>query len=146
QTELGSRATYKRALVAAAIEKATLGYQVVADEPMTAFWANYRELVERHAPALNMQGQPGAGRPSTSTFIRFRPDRFPKNRQLIHKFTRGHVGLEFTGWGDELARLREIVGPIAPEGSTLVRIGKAAAFRVRVPVLSVTSPLDQEAD
>src|SRR5690606_17688195 len=83
QTQMGSRVTYKRALVAAAIEKATLGYQVIADEPMTAFWANYRELVERHAPALNMQGQPGMGRPSTSTFIRFRPDRFPKNMQLI---------------------------------------------------------------
>src|SRR5690606_17377460 len=66
--------------------------------------------------------------------------------QLIHKFTRGHVHLQFSGLGDELASLREIVGPIAPEGSTLVKIMASAALRIPAPVLSATNPLTQEAD
>jgi hypothetical protein len=144
RSELGDRAIYKRALISAAIEKATLGYQPIADRQMTAFWRSYHAWVQRDAPALNMPDP--KGRPPGSTFIFFKPDRLPRSLLLVHKFAHGYVDLELAGWGERLSDLRQHVQPIAPVGWTLVRIGKSAALRTVVPALDATSPDSQEAE
>ena len=138
--DAGERVSYKRALIAAAIEKASTGYQSVADEAMTSLWRSYWELVQADAPELNMS-EP-TGRPSGSTFVFFRPDLFPKQLQLVHKFANGNVDLEFSGWGDRLAELRDAVGSRTPPDCSFVRAAKSVALRRRVPMVELSVAVD----
>ena len=137
------RRSYKRALLTAAIEKAALGYQPVADDAMSSIWRNYSRLVDRLAPELNMPAE--RGRPSGSHFVFFKPDGFPKGVLLVHKFAYGRVDVEFAGWGDRIGALRAVLTPLMPEQSALVRAGKSAAVRRAVPRVSVAAAPEVQA-
>ena len=129
------RRAYKVALLGAAIEKAVLGYQRVADGGMTALWGRYAQVVAEHAPELNMPGS--EGRPSGSHFVYFKPDSLPRPLQLVHKFAYGHVDVQFPRWGKAIGRLREQIGPTAPSGCMVARAGKSAVLRRNVRKVSV---------
>lgn len=141
QPALAERGAYKCTLLAAAIEKATLGYQPIADAAMTDFWQLYSSWVTREAPELNMPES--KGRPAGSTHVYFRPDGFAKQLWLVHKFQKGHVDLEFARWGHRLAELRELIGSVPPNCS-LEKAAKSAALRSLVPKLDIRLGAAQE--
>lgn len=132
----GDRAIYKRALLAAAVEKSSLGYQRIADQAMTDLWRFIWELAQVEAPELNMR-EP-IGRPAGSTFVFFSPDGFPASRGLVYKFRHGNVDIVFPRWGARLTELRTHLGPVLPEGGKLERASKAAVIRVKVPPVDVS--------
>jgi hypothetical protein len=84
QDGLGDRRRYKEALLSAAIEKGTCGYQPEADSPVTAFWKQYWVFTHQIAPELEMI-EP-TGKPAAASFVYFRPGRLPKWVSIVHKW------------------------------------------------------------
>jgi len=122
-----ARARYKVLFLKAASEKATLGYQPVADQPVTTFWRNYWFTAERIAPRLLMP-EPGP-KPARAGFVRFRPAVLPRGIELIHKLRHGFVDLQFNGKAASLERLRRNSMPV---NARVVRANKSVAVRVSV--------------
>lgn len=139
---MGERTTYKRSLLAAAIEKSTLGYQRVADQAMTELWNYIWTIATAEAPQLNMS-EP-IGRPAKSSFVFFKPDQFPHSFGLVYKFRHGNVDFVLPGWGNRLSELRKNIGPLLPKKTKLEATSKAAVIRARVAPLEVAeSPESQ---
>jgi hypothetical protein len=130
-----NRREYKQALLGAAIEKAALGYQRVADESMVALWQRYEQIAAELAPGLEVP--PSDGRPSGSHFVYFRADAIPKPMQLVHKFVYGHVDVQFPRWGVAVGRLRQELAAIAPKECLIVKAAKSAVLRRIVPPVRV---------
>lgn len=129
------RRGYKEALIGAAIERAILGYQRVADKSMVSLWNRYARIASELAPELEV---PEAdGRPSGSHFVYFRADGIPKPIQLVHKFSYGHVDIQLPRWGSAIGRLRQEIGDAIPPTCLLVRAEKSAVLRRKVPRVNI---------
>ena len=68
---MGTRKVYKEALLTAAIQKGTLGYQPEEDAPVTKFWHMYWHLAQVYAIELEMM-EP-LSKPARAGFIYFHP-------------------------------------------------------------------------
>lgn len=136
--DLGARLAYKAALLSAAIEKSTLGYQPVADAPVTNFWREYWQATLALAPELEM-AEPSS-KPARAGFAYFRPAILPRGIDICHKFPHGNVDLQFRGWGNRLAELRAIVAPHLVEGMRVVKAAKSASIRLRTRTLNTGLP------
>lgn len=128
---LGSRATYKTALLSSAISKAKYGYQPVEDAPVTDFWYAYWRLAVQVAPELEMQ-EPKS-KPSRAGFIYFRPNVLPRGVAVVHKLRHGFLDLQFAGLGQQLSKLRAEFGDRLLPGMTIARAAKSGAIRQKVP-------------
>ena len=135
---LGVRALHKCALLRGAIERGRTGWRLVPDETVTAFWLSYWELANSVAPKLRM-AKP-AVKPSSSSFIYFRPPALPRTVSLVHKVAYGNVDLQFSGQGEELgilhARWAERLGP----RMRWERAAESAALRVSIPPIDMSAP------
>lgn len=140
--QMGARRDYKITLLQSAIERATLGYQLVEDAAATAFWGFYWSLAFSHAPQLEMR-QPEA-KPSGSTFAHFRPTSLPRGIDIVHKWGHACVDLHVRGYGDRLNEIRTIFGPVLMEGMTVVRANSSAAIRLIVPKLDPAADFDHQ--
>jgi hypothetical protein len=134
--ELGERKRYKEALLKAAIEKGTLGYQVVADAPVTDFWQMYWQLVKEYAPELEMK-EPGA-KPAGSNFIYFRPVGLPKEVDIVHKLPHGKVDLQFRKMGEQVSELKHQFEGDIESDMCFAKAGKSGCIRLRVPTVNTS--------
>ena len=135
------RANYKYHLLSAAINKATFGWELLVNEPITRFWRVYWKLVCKLAPELELP-EP-TPKPSGSSFVYFHPSRLKGNLRLVHKVQHGNVDLQFEGDAAQLAKLRERCGPTLPPQMTIERAGKSAVIRVRVAPIDMLDKLER---
>ena len=132
--EIGARRFYKAALLTAAIEKATFGYQAEADAPVSNFWHSYWEMTEKYAPELQMK-QPEA-KPARAGFIYFRPASLPRGIEICHKLPHGVVDIQFRGMGERVQELRAAFQSHLHSDMSVKMAGKSSVVRLRVPVLN----------
>ncbi len=125
------RTLYKRALLGAAIQKATLGYQPDEDAPVTAFWRSYWELAKDIAPDLVMN-EPGP-KPGGSSFVYFRSHQLPAGVRIVHKMVYGNLDLQFGGMAGRLGELRANYQQHLIEGMTITTAAKSGVVRQKVP-------------
>jgi hypothetical protein len=137
--DLGPRVRYKQALLAAAINRGGIGWQLVPDERVTTFWEGYWRLASALAPELRMSRPPA--RPVRSSFIRFSPTDLPKNIELIHKVRHGRVDLQLDGMGDQVFELEGTYGDRLRDDMRIDRAGKSAAIRIQVPEIDTSASL-----
>ncbi len=139
ESDLGHRLAYKAALLSAAIEKSTLGYQPVADAPVTDFWREYWKAALALAPrvgdvrALN---QAGTGRASP-TFDH------PPCREALRSATNFLTATLTSNSGGGAIGCRgfgRIVAPHLAEGMKLVKAAKSASVRLQTRSLNTGQP------
>ncbi len=134
------RAFYLDYMLSKAIEKATHGWQLVEDEPVTRFWRKYWELACQIAPELELP-EP-APKPSGSSFVYFQPSGLPAHVILCHKVAYGNVDLQFAGMGKRLSELRQEFGSKLSSEMSILKASKSAVIRVKVPRIDMTEKLD----
>jgi len=143
-SNLGRRNTYKNLLLNSAIEKSTSGYQMEADASVSNFWKDYWELSLSEANELYMD-EPTA-KPSSSSFIYFRNVNLPKEVDLVHKLTHGYFDLQFKGMGDQINVMRDKYSNTLNSNMKIVKAGKSASIRIKVPKLSLADSLESQKD
>jgi len=136
----GRRAGYKADMLSKAIEKATHGWQLVEDEPVTRFWRRYWELVCEAAPDLELP-EPSP-KPSGSSFVYFKPQGLPPDVSLCHKVIHGHIDLQFAGMGKRIREMRTAYGSHLSQEMQIVNAEKSAAIRIKVSRLDMTDDLE----
>lgn len=136
QKELGERAKYKSELLKIAIERLRRGYQGIADENATDFWWKYYDYSNMHFPHLKMR-KPKSGIPKLSNFIPFKPviSNLKKGDQILHKAFYGNVDIQLKGKAKEIDTLKEVFQNRLPDGVKIIKAGKSACFRCKVPKL-----------
>jgi len=136
QKNLGDRGKYKSELLKIAIERLRRGYRGVVDENATDFWWKYYEYSNRHYPHLNMK-KPKRGIPKLSNFIPFKPalSNMEKGDEILHKAFYGNVDIQLKGKAKEIETLREVYQNRLPDGVKIIKAGKSACFRCKVPKL-----------
>lgn len=140
---LGARRSYKVALLSSAIEKATLGYQPVADAPVTHFWQEYWRLCSTLAPELEMNA-PDA-KPARSGFISMRPPALKSlGADIVHKVNKGRVDLQLRGLGEHVNTVRAALGTFLETDMTIERAEKSAVVRVLLPKMSTVNDFSSQ--
>lgn len=142
-TDLGIRRQYKAAVLQAAIDKGTLGYQPAEDAAASSFWKDYWSYSCEYAPELEMR-EPGA-KPAGSTFVTFHPPELPRGIDLVHKLSHGYVDLQLSGVADRLNGLRAEIDSLLGEGMTVARADKSGAVRLRTPRLDPSASASSQA-
>lgn len=137
QEQRTPRTTYKLILMHAAIERGRSGWQLIPHPKVSQFWRSYWQLAERIARQLSMP-VPKKEIPAGSHFIVFQPVALPGNVKLKHKVAYGHVDLEFSGMGCELAKLERLYGADLPQGARIEKAAKSAVIRIRVDPIDMT--------
>lgn len=136
---IGARRAYKVAVLKAAIDKSSLGYQPVEDAVATKFWRDYWEIVRDVAPELRMP-VPGV-KTAGSTFISFKPAGLPAGSDIVHKLTgtggaeTGFVDIHFPGMGELALEFGSALHGLLKDGMSVVRASKSAAVRMIVPTV-----------
>lgn len=141
KSDLGPRQRYKSAVLQAAIDKSSLGYQPVEDAVATKFWSDYWELVRAYAPELRMP-EPGV-KTAGATFIGFKPTGLPAGADIVHKLTgtkgatTGFIDLQLPGLGAETLALDAALQDFLHDDMSVIRASKSAAIRL---VVSTVDP------
>lgn len=143
-SKLGQRSTYKILLLNSAIEKSTSGYQMQADASVSKFWKDYWELTLSQAKELYMD-EPTV-KPSSASFIYFKNTNLPQGVDLVHKLTQGCFDLQFKRMGDKLNIIRDKYFNALENNMRIVKAGKSASIRVKVPKLSLADSLESQKD
>jgi hypothetical protein len=139
----GVRAEYKARLLSAAINKALEGYTPVPDRKVSDFWQEYWILAEQEAPELQMQ-EP-ATRPARAGFIRFHPLELPRGIRFIHKIRKGHMDIEFSGFGKRLPELQNAYGSYLEPNMSITKATGSGAIRIAVHPLDPKLPFAPQA-
>ena len=137
------RSRYKLALLNAAIEKSRLGYQPLADAPVTNFWKSY--WLRCHTSAAELAMQEPSGKPAGAGFIYFRPVELPKGVEICHKLPHGNVDLQFSGWGDRLGEFGRHFSGVLDDDMSIVKANKSAVVRLKVALLDAARPFSEQA-
>lgn len=138
----GTRAAYKVYMLSSAIEKAVKGYLPVEDAAVTRFWAEYWKLSLTVAPELQMR-EP-KGKPSSSSFVLFRPVGLPPGVVMVHKMTHGNLDIQFSSLGHNLEELIDKYGQSLEEGMYITRAGKSGVIRQRVTPVSPSGSFETQ--
>lgn len=147
---LGDRKDYKLAVLRAAIEKGSLGYQPVEDAVATRFWRDCWEMVCASAPELRM-AEPDV-KPAGATFISFRPEGLQSGATIVHKLTgtkgseTGFVDLQFPGMGERVIEFGNALQNLLEEDMCVVRASKSAAVRITVPMVDPNHEAEGQRD
>lgn len=135
------RAAVVCALIDQAIEKAKLGYSVVADSRVTEFWGEYWRFCTQEFPDL--YPPPPTGRPSGSGFVYFQQPSLPPNLRLIHKLSHGFVDLQISG--RTVAELHRELADQLESGINLQQRARSVAISIVVPVCDTGRPFVEQA-
>jgi hypothetical protein len=136
--ELGERRHPKIALLRRAIDRGSAGWKLIPDETATEFWRRYWELARTLAPELRMP-RPEV-KPSTSTFIYFRPTGLPRGVTLVHKLPHGNVDLQLAGKAATIDEVNAKYGPLLEPGMSVEAAGKSAVIRLTVAPIDIRTP------
>ena len=144
QDSLGTRRHYKASLLSAAIVKSKLGYNPVADAPVSDFWHQYWQLANECAPELEMP-EPTA-KPARAGFVYFRPLALSKRCAIVHKLRHGNVDLQLAGLAPRVPALGQRLAGVLSPAMTLAKAGKSAAVRLRVPILDTGAEFNRQTE
>jgi hypothetical protein len=144
RSDLGTRAEYKSELLSGAIEKSTLGYQPLADAPVSDFWHEYWRVARQLAPQLQMR-EPES-KPARAGFVYFRPASLPKGIEICHKLPHGHVDLQINGWGSRLHEVALSVESRLEPGMSVASAAKSAAIRLSGDRIDTAQPFASQED
>lgn len=137
------RSAFRFQQITQAIEKQKHGYQVVENKAVTEFWDKYITYIEQNYPELWLVSKRGikginARWPQYNTVM--------DNMIIYHKSEVGYVDMTISGVADKIVQLEQALSDIAFDlsefGMALVKTGKAAAIRIRVPELDFTKPFE----
>ena len=138
-----NRSIFKSQQIEQAIHKQKRGYQVIEHTAVTDFWDKYITYKERHYPDLwlvSKRGPKGFNSrwPYYHTVL--------ENIVIHHKSESGFVDMEIPNIADKISdlqsRLTELLGTLSTRGIVLVKTGKSAALRIKVPELDFTQPFN----
>jgi len=129
-----ARATYKAAVLTAAINKATIGYNPIANDAVSSFWHAYWQFSGFNAPELSMK-RPG-GKPAGSTWIYFAPPNLPRETWLVHKLADGYVELTIGGAAGRIGEMQTKLQALLESRMIIERAGMSAAIRIPVPTIN----------
>ncbi len=136
------RSTYKAEILRLAIEQERRGYQAIQNDLVTSLWRQYFTYIQTYMPELGMD-KPQV-KPSSSSFLYFRPKWLPEGMKLVHKMEKGYLDLALSGKADEYDILTQKYAPLLPEGMELVKTNKSVSFRLELPPLSFEKTLDDQ--
>ncbi len=142
QKWMKERRHYKVALLNAAIEKRTIGYDPVEDDSVTTFWYQYWQLTREKAPALNMK-EP-VSKPSGASSILFKSRSLPLEIKLVHKLPSGKVDLEFSGKDQPLEWLKQKFENLVDADMSFEKAGKSGCIRLQVPPVNTAHEFDTQ--
>lgn len=142
QKQDAERQRYKLRLLQAAIEKGTVGYQMVPDDPITNFWHRYWQLSQEQASVLNMQ-KPGS-KPARSSRVPFKPVGLPKDVTLVHDLNNDNVALLFSNMGEKVNKLRELFKLEADNDMHFEKAYKSGCIRLKVPCVNAAHDFDDQ--
>lgn len=137
------RSAFKLQQILQAIDKQKHGYQVIENKSVTDFWDKYITYKEQNYPELwlvSKRGTKGANArwPHYKTVI--------DNMFIYHKSEAGYVDMTISKAADKIVYLEQALSSahfnLSEHGMTLVKTGKSAAIRIRVPVLDFTKPFE----
>ena len=138
------RISYKQTLLAAAINKSSIGYQKVEDDTVTDFWQAYWSKAQEIAPQLEMRKPPT--KPSGAGHIYFSSSSLPQGVSLVQKLGHGYVDLQFGKMGTKLDELRDRLDEFLEPGMSIERATGSGAIRLHVPKLYAPLSFDAQAD
>jgi hypothetical protein len=138
----GDRQRYKTALLTAAIKKQELGYQPLADAPVTEFWRQYWQFIQAQAPELTMK-EPVA-KPAGAGFITLSAESLPKGVMLLHKLPHGNVDLQFSGMGERMDELRAKYKGCIDGDMSFAKAAKSGCIRLQVPPINTADSFAQQ--
>lgn len=98
-----ARDIYKYQVIQTAIDAKKKGYQVIENEAVTQFWKDLRKFCENRVEMLGGDTAKGSDAcwPEFQTAL--------KNVKIVYKANKGYVDLQFSGYGDRIGDLREIL-------------------------------------
>ena len=120
---------FSHAVIETALKKSEGLLPNVVDEAVTAFWNEYYNYHEEHAPDLLLHINRGKKGPNATW-----PDFATKLRgvKILHKSEKGVVDLQFRGMGGKLEQLETML-PERDSDMKLVKAGNSAVVRIHVP-------------
>lgn len=125
------RSAYKARIVQEAIEQNRRGYRPTPHAAVTQFWSDYWHLACAEFPQLQMK-QPGKI-PAESDWPQFRNPELGPGRRIVHKLADGLVDLEIGSAGGIVEQIAARNGEVLKGELEVVRTGKSASVRLRVP-------------
>lgn len=138
-----NRSNFKAQQIEQAIHKQKHGYQVVEHAAVTDFWNKYITYKEQHYPNLWLVSKRGP-KGFNSRWPHF--NTVHKNIVIYHKSESGYVDMEIPGVADKISnlekKLTEQLGNLSARDLVLVKTGKSAALRMRVPELDFAQPFE----
>ena len=138
-----NRSIFKAQQIEQAIYKQKHGYQVIENKAVTDFWDKYITYQEERYPNLWLVSKRGprgtnASWPHFNTVL---DDMF-----IYHKSEFGYVDITILGAADKIIdlekELAKILGDFTAQGLSVVKTGKSAAIRKRVPKIDFTKPFE----
>lgn len=138
-----NRSIFKVQQIEQAIYKQKHGYQVIVNAAVTDFWDKYITYKEENYPDLllvSKRGPKGANArwPHFNTVL---DDMF-----IYHKSESGYADMTISGAADKVAvlerELANIIGDFSARDITVVKTGKSAAIRKRIPEIDFTKPFE----
>jgi len=117
-------------------------YFPVPDDANTRFWAEYYQLAQEIAPALQMEKprpRPAGSYCVTCTMELVRKHGLPRC-EVVHWLPLGKVKLWVAGLGECIDAVAPVVEPLLGADMYLQRAGKSLAVTVDVPELNVQQP------
>ena len=131
-----NRSAFKAQQIEQAIYKQRHGYQVVVNEKVTDFWNKYITYQEQNYPELWLVSKRGpkgvnARWPYYNTVL--------DDMVIYHKSEKGYVDMTILDAADKIVsletELKTILGDFSARGVSLVKTGKSAALRIKIPEL-----------
>ena len=124
-------------IINTALKKSEGILPAVVDEAVTAFWEDYYDYHEHHAPHLQLHVNrckkgPNAIWPDFKTVLR--------GTKILHKSAQGFVDLEFRGAADHLQQLKQTLKPYLAADMKIAQTGAAAVVRISVPTMDFSKP------
>jgi len=134
--------SFKRLMLAKAIDSARKSYVKTLDVAMTEFWRSYWNLLRESGSEVTMDEPVAKGR--DSSWIEFRLPWQAGRARLYHKFKKQTVELVIPS--RDPGRAEELLAPFLGEGMTYVPTKSTASVCINVPAVDHRMPLGSQTD
>ena len=140
-----SRSHFKIQQLQYAIDQQKKGYQIEEDPDVTLFWRNYSKYQKQHYPDLNLIYN-GSIKGTKATWPKF--NTIVHNLNIYHKTASGFVDLTFSGYGDKIVTienlLEESINNYLDKGYSVKKTGKSAAIRITVSKIDFHKSFEEQ--
>lgn len=143
-----ARSAYRARVLRRAIDRAQGTGEVAYDALVTAFWQEYRGLVEAEFRHLAIVGKRDAPRRATGTWAEFVPVGLPERcSRIVHDVASGVAYLMFPHMGRELHLLEAALGAPPPAvGAHYEKRGGSGTVTIETPRMRTREPFGPQVD